>query len=208
MTRESLLSTAMTASLALCACLALPALAQDSAAVGGNADPALVGGSGSASSYGGGRATSTGGGRSLAFYRDEALAGVDLEASANEVESLLSMVDSQLEGTRNTDSNDGDYASAIRYRDQAEALVKRSWKQLGPLTRDLYTANYDRTNPDDNSQRYRSPYGDQGQIEAEQLGGAQDAQGAMQNLRDMLLPMLKDLKQGLDNELQQRSNGL
>lgn len=208
MIRDSLFSPA---TIGIVACLATgpffatPAVAQDPAAVGGYADPALVGAydnSGAA-----GRGAVYGGSRtSLSTVREAAEAAAERESSAGQIETLLKQVENQLAGTLNTDTNNGDYNSAVRYRSDAETLIRRNWSQLGPLTRDLYTANYDRTNPNDSSQRYHSPYGDGGQIEAELLGGAADAQGAMQNLRDLLLPMLKDLKQGLDNELQQRAH--
>ena len=74
-----------------------------------------------------------------------------------------------------------------------------------PRPRDLYSSEYGRSNPYDNSQRYRSPYGDNGQMESQLLGATEDVQGAMQGMEDLLLPLLKDLKQGFDNSLRQNA---
>ena len=216
MTRHTLLSAALIAgSMAM---TSFVASAQDPAAVGIGGDPALVGGGGGyraapAASYGGGPAAAYGGfgNQSPAAYANETQAR---DKSVREVEALLQTVRGQLSGTAdtslNTDNtrsrfeNSGD-RDAARYRSEAEALIRRNWKQLGPLTRDLYTSNYDRTDPNDPNQRYQPRYGNEGDPEAKMLGGAQDAAGAMQNLEDLLLPMLQDLKQGLDTGLRQRT---
>lgn len=205
MTRHPLLSAALAACFAAMAAFVVPATAQDPAAVGSGGDPALVGGSrgqyGNRYSGGaGGSSADTFGGQTAGAYAKEQQSR---DKSMREVEALLEMVRDQLDATADNDTRGT--ANALRYRSDAEALIRRNWDQLGPLARDLHTANYDRTDPNDASQRYRSPYGDDGQIESKLLGGAQDAQGAMQNLEDMLLPMLQDLKQGFDNELQQRA---
>lgn len=217
MTRHPLLSAALAASFTAMASFA--ASAQDPASVGGSGDPALVGGGGgyrgsSAASYGGGSPAAAYGGfgnQSPAAYANETQTR---DKSVREVEALLQAVRGQLSGTGDTSLNtnntrnrfeNSDNRDAARYRSDAEVLIRRNWKQLGPLTRDLYTSNYDRTDPNDPNQRYSQRYGNEGDLETRMLGGAQDAEGAMQNLEDLLLPMLQDLKRGFDTELRQRS---
>lgn len=194
--KSALLTPAL---VAVCAAAFVPCVAaQDPAAVGGGSDPALVGGRG----YAPGPSRSG----ELSF-EDLARAGEDdPERAAREVETLLSQVRSRLSGTQGGDARDADRGEAIRYRNDAEVLIRRNWNKLGPLTRDLYTSQYDRTDPNDPNQRYRSPYGDNGQIERDLLGGVDDAQQAMQSLEDLLLPMLQDLKRGFDAELRNRAN--
>lgn len=201
MTRHPLLSAVLIAGVTTM--MAFAAHAQDPAAVGSGGDPALVGGP--VNHYGhryGGSNTSANalGGQNASPHASEQQTRDD---SVREVEALLQLVRGQLDGT--VDNGSSGNANALRYRSDAEVLIRRNWNQLGPLARDLYTANYDRTDPNDASQRYRSPYGGDGQIESKLLGGAQDAQGAMQNLEDLLLPILQDLKRGFDTELRQRS---
>lgn len=219
MTRHPLLSAALVASFTAMASFA--ASAQDPASVGSGGDPALVGGGGgyrnsSAASYGGGSPAPTSGGfgnQSPAAYANETQAR---DKSVREVEALLQTVRGQLSGTADTSLNNNYYDSrgryersgnrdAARYRSDAEVLIRRNWDQLGPLTRNLYTSNFDRTDPNDPNQRYQPRYGNEGDLETRMLGGAQDAEAAMQNLEDLLLPMLQDLKRGFDAELRQRS---
>lgn len=188
---------------ALAACLAVfaapCAMAQDPAAVGGGGDPALVGGGGWSAPA---RPMDT---LSPAQFSREG--ENNPQRSAQEVETLLGMVRGQLDGSRGDGTAAGNRADAIRYRGDAENLIRRNWDRLGPVTRDLYTAQYGRTNPNDASQRYVSPYGDGGQIENQLLGGAREARESMQTLEDLLLPMLQDLKRGFDTELRNRANG-
>lgn len=207
MTRHLLLSAALIASVTAMTTFAAPVFAQDPAAVGGNRDSAFVGNAG-----GGFRGNSAAG--SFGNQPPDNDDTLTREASVREVEAMLQAVRSQLSGTsdtsltannnRNRHENSSD-RDAARYRSDAEALIRRNWEQLGPLTRDLYTSNYDRTDPNDPNQRYQPRHGNEGDPEAKMLGGAQDAAGAMQNLEDLLLPMLQDLKRGLDTGLQQRS---
>ena len=218
MTRHTLLSAALIAgSMAM---TSFVASAQDPAAVGIGGDPELVGGGGGyraapAASYGGGPAAAYGGfgNQSPAAYANETQAR---DKSVREVEALLQTVRGQLSGTADTSLNNNYYDNrsryeargsrdAARYRSDAEVLIRRNWKQLGPLTRDLYTSNFGRTDPNDPNQRYQPRYGNEGDLESRMLGGAQDAEAAMQNLEDLLLPMLQDLKRGVDTELRQRS---
>jgi hypothetical protein len=209
MTRHLLLSAALIASVTAMASFAAPASAQDPAAVGSHRDSAFVGNTGGGL-RGNGAAAGSFGNQTLADDDTQAAR----EASIREVEAMLQSVRSQLSGTsdtsltannnRNRHENSSD-RDAARYRSEAEALIRRNWEQLGPLTRDLYTSNYDRTDPNDPNQRYQPRHGNEGDPEAKMLGGAQDAAGAMQNLEDLLLPMLQDLKRGLDTGLQQRS---
>ncbi len=192
---------ALVAAIVVCFFLITPASAQDRAAVGGNNDSALVGSSAARTS-------------SSADIGSFSQAEMTREASIDDVETLLKQLRSQIGGTAieaprddeplGTGRQGRELNSALRYREEVETLVREHWDQLGPLTRDLYSANYDRSNPDDNSQRYRSPYGDNGQLENKLLGATDDVQGAMQNLEDLLLPMLKDLKQGFDDGLRQQ----
>ncbi len=218
MIRHLLLPAALAAGFA--AMSPFSASAQDPASVGGGGDPALVGGGGGGgyrssapANYGGGSPAGGYGGFESAFGSQSPAAYADetqtRDRSVREVEALLQMVRNQLDGTGETRSNTGRYrgadADAARYRSDAEVLIRRNWKQLGPLTRDLYTSNYDRTDPNDPNQRYRQSFGNGGDPESMMLGGAQDAAGAMQNLEDMLLPMLQDLKRGFDTQLQQRA---
>jgi len=178
------------------------ASAQDPAAVGGsNPDPAFVGGrqSGVSGSLSPSQDT-------LSFDEYSRAGQNDPQRAVRDTETLLRLVRGQLDGSQRSDARDGDRSDAIRYRSDAEVLIRRNWNRLGPLTRDLYTSQYGRTDPNDPSQRYRSPYGDNGQIENELLGGVRDASESMQNLEDLLLPMLQDLKRGLDAELRQRAN--
>ncbi len=207
MARHLLLSVALIASVTVMATFAPPASAQDPAAVGGNRDSAFVGNPGGG--FRGNSAAESFGNQTPdnddALTRDE---------SVREVEALLQTVRGQLsrggDSTLNTNNNrnrfeNNDDRDAARYRSDAEALIRRNWKQLGPLTRDLYTSNYDRTDPNDPNQRYQPRHGNEGDPEAKMLGGAQDAAGAMQNLEDLLLPMLQDLKRGVDTGLRQRT---
>lgn len=194
MTRLPLHPTALIAALAAIACLAAPAHARDPAAVGGGGDPALVGG------YSMPAASAP-----SADLGDSSPAAMEREASIDDAERLLSQVRGQLDGTNVRGTRDEEKKGALKYRNEVESMVRDHWDQLGPLTRDLYSAEYGRTNPYDNSQRYRSPYGDNGQMEKDLLGATEDVQGAMQSMEDLLLPLLKDLKQGFDNGLQQNA---
>ncbi len=216
MTRHTLLSAALVAGFTAMASFA--ASAQDPAAIGSGGDPALVGGgyrTAPAARYGGSPAPAYGsfGNQSPAAYANETQAR---DKSVREVEALLQTVRGQLSGTGDTSLNDTTSANrnryepsgnrdAARYRSDAEVLIRRNWQQLGPVTRDLYTSNFDRTDPNDPNQRYQPRYGNEGDLESRMLGGAQDAEAAMQNLEDLLLPMLQDLKRGVDTELRQRS---
>lgn len=177
------------------------AMAQDPAAIGGGSDPALVGGGG------GGWSAPRPAAETLSPSQFSREGENGSQRSAQEVETLLGMVRGQLDGSRGDGTVGGNRADAIRYRSDAENLIRRNWDKLGPVTRDLYTAQYGRTNPNDASQRYVSPYGDGGQIENELLGGAREASESMQSLEDLLLPMLQDLKRGFDAELRDRANG-
>jgi hypothetical protein len=203
MTRHPLRPTALTLSMAALCFLAAPVGAQDRASVGGGSDSALVGGYSMPAAR---TAPSSAGNFSQA--------AVQREESIEDAEDLLQRLRSQIGGTAietprgdeplGTDRRGRDVNNALRYRNEVETMVKKHWDQLAPLTRDMYSANYDRSNPGDNSRRYRSPYGDNGQMENKLLGATDDVQGAMQNLEDLLLPMLKDLKQGFDDGLQQQ----
>lgn len=194
MFRFRFLSTGLVAALAVAA--GPTAHAQDPAAVGGNSDSALVGDSAPVV-YRRPAARGDGGHFSMAALQHE--------DAVDEVEALLRELRGQMNGTGIAEVRNADGINAVRLRNDAETLVRKHWNRLGPLTRDMYAANYNRTDPNDMSQRYRSPYGDGGQLETQLLGGAQDAQAAMQNLEDLLLPMLKDLKQGFDDALNQRA---
>ena len=196
MTRHPLRPAVLIAALAAMSCLAGPADARDPAYVGGGGDSALVGGGYSTPSASAAPQTGLGGFSQAAMQREE---------SVNDAEQLLSKVRGQLNGTVGSDTRDGDKKNALQYRSEVEAMVRNHWDQLGPLTRDMYSAEYGRSNPYDNSQRYRSPYGDNGQMESQLLGATEDVQGAMQGMEDLLLPLLKDLKQGFDNSLQQNA---
>ena len=207
-------------SFVLLACLvALPAadaLAQDRAAVGGGSDSAFVGGDSALVGGNGRNAPMSAPGRAVPTLPDTGGAsltggfGGDMgsgrlpERASQEVQALLALVQGQMDGSRTTGNAATDSAAAARYRNDADQLVQRYWSQLGPVTRDMYTANFGRSNPDASSERYRSPYGDNGQIENELLGGTRDAAQSMQHLEDLLLPMLRDLKQGVDANLSRR----
>lgn len=209
-------------SLALLACLmAVPvadALAGDRAAVGGGSDsafaggdPALVGGGNgwnAPAMSAPGRAVptlpNTGGASLTGGFGGDMGSGSSPERASQEVQALLSLVQGQMDGSRTSGNAATDSAAAARYRGDADQLVQRYWSQLSPVTRDMYTANFGRSNPDASSERYRSPYGDNGQIENQLLGGTRDAAQSMQHLEDLLLPMLRDLKQGVDNNLSRR----
>lgn len=198
MTRHPLRPAALIAILAAMPFLAPPAHARDPAAVGGSGgDPALVGGGYSGPA---GSAPSTSGG-----FGGFSQATMQRENSIGDAEKLLAQVRGQLNGTTSSGTREGDTGNALRYRNEVEAMVRKHWNELGPLTRDLYSAEYGRSNPNDASQRYRSPYGDNGQLENQLLGATRDVQGAMQGAEDLLLPLLQDLKQGFDNSLQQRA---
>ena len=194
MTRHTQRPAALLVALAAIACLSTPVHARDPAAVGGGSDPALVG----AYSTPAASVPSAGGG---GFSQ----ATMQRENSIGDAEQLLSQVRGQLNGTASSGTREGDKKNALQYRSEVESMVRDNWNQLGPLTRDLYSAEYGRSNPNDNSQRYRSPYGDNGQMESQLLGATEDVQGAMQGMEDLLLPLLKDLKQGFDNSLRQNA---
>ncbi|NOT87498.1 MAG: hypothetical protein HOP03_04885 [Lysobacter sp.] len=200
MTRHPLRPAALIAALTAIACLTAPAHARDPAAVGGGSDPALVGGHGY--SMPAASAPSADAGAGLGNFSQTMM---QREHSIDDAEQLLSQVRGQLNGTAGSGTREGDKKHALQYRNEVESMVRDHWNQLGPLTRDLYNAEYGRSNPNDNSQRYRSPYGDNGQMESQLLGATEDVQGAMQGMEDLLLPLLKDLKQGFDNSLRQNA---
>ncbi len=220
MIRHTLMCAALVAGCTAMASFA--AFAQDPASVGSGGDPALVGGGGGgnraapAASYGDGNTAAAYGGfgnQSPAAYANETQAR---DKSVREVEALLQTVRGKLSGIGDSSLNDTTSTNrnryepsgnrdAARYRSDAEVLIRRNWQQLGPLTRDLYTSNFERTDPNDPNQRYQPRYGNEGDLERRMIGGAQDAEAAMQNLEDLLLPMLRDLKRGVDTELRQRS---
>ena len=181
---------------ALGAAVSIAAHAQDPAAVGGGGDSALVGDSTPV-----GYAKPRTGANTTQF----SMAALQHEDAVDEVETLLRELRGQMSGTGIAETPDADSINAVRLRNDAETLIRKHWNSLGPLTRDLYSANYNRPDPSAPRKRYQSQYGDGGQLESQLLGGAQDAQAAMQNLEDLLLPMLKDLKQGFDDALNQRA---
>ena len=181
---------------ALGAAVSIAAHAQDPAAVGGGGDSALVGDSTPV-----GYAKPRTGANTTQF----SMAALQHEDAVDEVETLLRELRGQMSGTGIAETPDADSINAVRLRNDAETLIRKHWNSLGPLTRDLYSANYNRPDPNALRKRYQSQYGDGGQLESQLLGGAQDAQAAMQNLEDLLLPMLKDLKQGFDDALNQRA---
>lgn len=193
-TRHPARPFALIAALAAMSCLAGPVAARDPAYVGGGGDPALVG------SYSMPAASAPS--NSIGGYSQAAMQHDD---SIDDAEQLLSQVRGQLNGTTTSGTREGDKRDALKYRNEVESMVRSHWDQLGPLTRDMYSAEYGRSNPYDNSQRYRSPYGDNGQMESQLLGATEDVQGAMQGMEDLLLPLLKDLKQGFDNSLRQNA---
>jgi hypothetical protein len=186
--------SALIAALAALSCLAGPVSARDPAYVGGGSDPAMVGGY--AMPAASAPPVDVGNFSQAKMQREDSIDGA---------EKLLSQVRGQLDGTAASGTREGDKKNALRYRNEVESMVRDHWDQLGPLTRDLYSAEYGRSNPYDTSQRYRSPYGDNGQLENQLLGATEDVQGAMQDMEDLLLPLLKDLKQGFDNSLQQNA---
>ena len=189
-----ILPAALTAAFATMACLAGSAEARDPALVGSSGDAAMVGGYPMPAASAPPTGTDN-------FSPD----AMEREASIDDAEQLLSQVRGQLDGTTVRGTREEEKKGALKYRNEVESMVRDHWDQLGPLTRDLYSAEYGRTNPYDNSQRYRSPYGDNGQMEKDLLGATEDVQGAMQSMEDLLLPLLKDLKQGFDNSLQQNA---
>jgi hypothetical protein len=195
-TRRPLRPTALIAVLAAIACLTAPAHAQDPAAVGGGSDSALVGGYSMPAASAPSPSVDIGNFSQAAMQR---------EHSIGDAEKLLDQVRGQLNGTTSSGTREADTGNALRYRNEVESMIRNHWNELGPLTRDLYSADYGRSNPYDESQRYRSPYGDNGQMENQLLGATRDVQGAMQSAEDLLLPLLKDLKQGFDNSLRQNA---
>jgi hypothetical protein len=194
-----LMPAVLIAALAATCFLAAPVAAQDAAAIGGqHYDPAFVGG---------GRAMPINAPASPSVppvSEAAADAAIDQVESSDQIEALLGQVRGRLNGGA-SDSPGADTADALRYRYEAENLIRSNWDKLSPLTRTLYTDNYDRDNPNDGN-RSTYPYIDPNQDESKLLGGARNAERAMQNLEELLLPMIKDVKQGFDNELRQRSN--
>ena len=203
MTHQPLRPTALAISLTALCLLAVPVGARDRAYVGGGSDQALVGGYSTPAASAAPSPSSAG-----------SQAAMQQEESIKDAENLLQRLRGEIGGTAietfradepSTRGGRGREANnALRYRNEVETMVRQHWDQLGPLTRDLYSANYDRSSPYDNSQQSRRSYGNLGQMENELLGATDDVQGAMQNLEDLLLPMLKDLKQGFDDGLQQQ----
>lgn len=170
--------------------LAAPlAHARDPAAIGNGHDPAFVGGRPAP----------------MAPPREQApssVAAMERATAAEEIETLLRQVRMQQDGSRDTsEGNPRDVSSALEYRNQAESLVRRNWNQLGPLSRDLYSATFERSHPDEarSTSRYQSDANDP---EARLRVGIRDAEQEMRNLESLLLPMLKDLKQATDTAIQ------
>jgi hypothetical protein len=196
MARHACRPTALVAALAMMSCLATQAHAQDPAAVGGGNDPAFVGGYSMPAASAPSPSVDIGNFSQAAQQRKQ---------SIGDAETLLDQVRGQLSGTAGSGTRQSDTGNAVRYRNEVESMVREHWNELAPLTRSLYSADYGRSNPYDETQRYRSPYGDNGQMENQLLGATRDVQGAMQSAEDLLLPLLKDLKQGFDNSLRQNA---
>jgi hypothetical protein len=196
MARHPLRPAALIAALTVVSCFSAQADARDPAAVGGGGDPALVGG------YSAQAASAPSPSVDIGNFSQ---AKMQRENSIGSAEKLLEQVRGQLNGTADSGTREDNTGTALRYRNEVESMVRKHWNELGPLTRDLYSAEYGRSNPYDESQRYRSPYGDNGQMENQLLGATRDVQGAMQSAEDLLLPLLKDLKQGFDNSLRQNA---
>lgn len=174
--------------------LATPlAHAQDPAAIGNGHDPAFVGG------------------RSAPMTppREQApssVAEMERATAAEEIETLLRQVRMQQDGSRDTsEGSPSDVSSALQYRSQAENLVRRNWNQLGPLSRDLYSATFERTHPDEARGTSRYNQTDANDPETRLRAGIRDAEQEMRNLESLLLPMLKDLKQATDTAIEQRA---
>jgi hypothetical protein len=175
--------------------LAAPlAHAQDPAAIGNGHDPAFVGGR---------PAPMAGPPREQA---PSSVAAMERATAAEEVEALLRQVRMQQDGSRDTSESDPrDVTSTLQYRTQAENLVRRNWNQLGPLSRDLYSATFERTHPDEARGVSRYNQTDANDPEARLRAGIRDAEQEMRNLESLLLPMLKDLKQATDTAIEQRA---
>lgn len=221
MTRHPLRPTVLAIPFMALCFLAAPVGAQDPAFVGDSGDPRSVGGRSDPAFVGGRTDPALAGDYSMpaadavpSNADTVSQAAVQSEASIGDAEDLLQRLRAEIGGTAvetpradeplGTNRRGQAVNNTLRYRNEVETMVRKHWDQLAPLTRDLYSANYDRSNPDDNSRRYRSPYGDNGQMEKTLLGATDDVQGAMQNLEDLLLPMLKDIKKGFDDGLQQQ----
>lgn len=173
--------------------LAAPmAHARDPAAIGSGHDPAFVGNRPAP----------------MAPPREQAppsAAEMQRATAAEEIETLLRQIRTQQDGSRDTsESGPGDVASALQYRTQAENLVRRNWNQLGPVSRDLYSATFERSHPDEvrSASRNRT---DANEPETRLRVGMRDAEQEMRNLESLLLPMLKDLKQATDTAIEQRT---
>lgn len=166
--------------------------AQDPAAVGGSYDPAFVGGRARPAPP------------PVREERPGSIAAMERATAAEEIEALLRQVRTQQDGSR--DPGDGDESgamAAIQLRNQAEGLVRRHWNQLGPLSRDLYSATFDRSHPDEQRGISRYNTSDANDPETRLRTGMRDAEQEMRNLESLLLPMLKDLKQATDTAIDQ-----
>lgn len=172
--------------------LAMPlAQAQDPAAIGNGHDPAFVGG------------------RSAPMApppREQApasIAAMERATAAEEIEALLRQVRIQQDGSRDTGEGDTrDVSAALQYRSQAENLVRRNWNQLSPLSRDLYSATFERSHPDEARGVSNYSRTNANDPEARLRVGMRDAEQEMRNLEGLLLPMLKDIKQATDTAIQ------
>lgn len=175
--------------------LAAPlAHAQDPAAIGSGHDPAFVGGRPAPMA------------RPPAEQKPSSIAAMERATAAEEVEALLRLVRMQQDGSRDTgEDSPRDVSSALQYRTQAENLVRRNWNQLGPVSRDLYSATFERSHPDEARGVSNYTRTNANDPEARLRVGMRDAEQEMRNLESLLLPMLKDLKQATDTAIQQRA---
>ena len=170
--------------------------AQDPAAVdGGGGDGAYVDSGSAYRSGGGARQAQPTAGEREAMLRE--LGAPTLPSPGDEAAALLQQVKAFLEspgaGNRHQDS-----AVASQYRRRVEQLVRENWTTLGPLARDLYTATYDRADPDDPGDAGLLRTRNGVRFDPELTRGVGDAREQMRNLEDLLLPVLKDLKRGID----------
>lgn len=121
------------------------------------------------------------------------------------VESLLKQVSDQMGAPRSSDPLES-FAAVQKLKLDAEQLVREHWRELSPRTRDQYRRvfNQDAPGPTSADSLTQLIYqtADGNVAESGLMNGSREAYQLTQNLEDLLLPMLQDLKRNFDAGLE------
>ncbi|TXH68168.1 MAG: hypothetical protein E6Q88_10050 [Lysobacteraceae bacterium] len=122
------------------------------------------------------------------------------------VESLLKQVSEQANAPSSSDPSET-FAVTQKLKYDAQQLVREHWNDLSPRTREQYRRVYGYDNnpgvsASDSLTRLLFQAADGSVAEGGLLNGMREAQRTTQNLEDLLLPMLQDLKRSFDAGLE------